>query len=247
MMLRLFRSVIALSIVPLFLAVTCIVNAEEADGAAASSTTGCASNCFASVGAGVVLSPTKWGDYNNSSNILQSTHVGSSTPQYSVGLAYKLSFREGFIKRSKPCSDTTSPFCYPYKAFVSLKFSPDSSQTFSGFTYGLTHALCSNLDLVAGISYSANNEISPGFQRAALNVVKAQQTAGNPYYAQFNLASLQANGPTAYDGFPIQLMNSDGTTGSIIYAGSPTVLHYHTGFFMGIAVPITFKGLLSGK
>jgi hypothetical protein len=214
----------------------------------------CAS-CFASLGAGAVLTSTKWGDYNNASNILQSTHLGASTPQYVAGIAYKIAAR-GILYNSLKCtkedftvkrSDAQIAFCYPYKVFINLKFSPDSSQTFNGFTYGASHALHQYLDLMFGISYSAHNEISPGFQQAALNVVKTQQTANNQYYSQFSLASLQANGPTAYDGFPLQLLNADGTIGPLIYTGSPTILHYHSGFFVGISIPLGFKTPASGN
>ena len=215
---------------------------------------GCASSCFAALGAGAVLTSTKYGDYNHSSNILQSTHIGASTPQYVAGVAYKLPVQGPLYKTLHCNNDSTIKrsgaqvaYCYPYKAFINLKFSPGSSQAFNGFTYGISHALHQYLDLMVGVSYSAQNEISPGFQQAALNVVKVQQAAKNPYYAQFNLASLEADGPTAYDGFPTQLLNKNGTTGSLIYTGSPTVLHYHTGIFIGIAIPITFKSQVSGN
>lgn len=215
---------------------------------------GC-SSCYASLGAGAVLANSKFGDYNDSSNVLQTTHLGASTPQYVAGVAYKIAIR-GALYKKLSCntqdftikrSDAQVAFCYPYKVFVNLKFSPDSSQTFNGFTYGISHALHQYLDLMIGISYSAHNEISPGFLQTALSVVKTQQAAGNPYYSQYNLAALKANDATAFDGFPTQLINANGTAGSLIYTGSPTVLHYHSGFFMGVAIPLSFKSPASGN
>lgn len=112
-----------------------------------------------------------------------------------------------------------------------------------------------------GVSFSAFNEVSPGFRNAAVNVVTTQQAASNPCYpkAQWNAAILQANGATAWDGFPTQLLSYTGATsssasgsssapictpGAQIYSGSPLVVHYHSGFFIGIAVPISFKTFL---
>jgi hypothetical protein len=175
-----------------------------------------------------------------------------------VGLAYKLAFREAIplVYRKNNCtpdsfnrsgSEGANAFCYPWKVFASLKFSPDASQTFNGFTYGLSHAVHRYLDIMVGLSYSAHNEVAPGFQLAAVNTVKIQQAANNPFYAQWDVNTLQKNGATAYDGFPTQLLKADGTTGSLIYSGTPLVVHYHSGFFMGISVPLQFKNLLAGS
>jgi len=219
-------------------------------------------NCYASLGAGSVLNSTKFGDYNNSSNILQTTHLGSSTPQYTVGLAYKLPIYGPFAKVPQlHCGtdaytvaypEARSTYCFPLKAFVSLKFTPDASQTLNGFTFGLSHALASYngtplLDLMVGVSYTAFNEVSPGFQQAAINTVTTQQAANNPYYAQYNLEALKANNPTAFDGFPIQLLKADGTTGPLIYTASPLVSHYHSGLFLGVSIPILLKSFLGIK
>jgi hypothetical protein len=220
-----------------------------------SSLAGCPT-CFASLGAGTLL-VGKYPDYNLSSNILEATHVGISTPSYALGVAYKLPIHDfygyqrlgcGPVDLTTKTSDARIAFCYPYKAFVSLKFTPDASQTFNGFTFGVTHALHQYLDLMVGLAYSAHNEISTGFQQAAVSVVKAQQGAGNSYYSQFNLAALEANtGQTAFDGFPTQLLNANGTTGPLIYNGNITVSHYRPGLFVGISLPISFKSPASGS
>jgi len=235
-----------------FATTTTVATASATTSAAVA---GCAS-CFATIGAGTVIKG-KYPDYNVSSNIIEATHVGISTPSYSLGLGYKLSFHDFFQTYKKlGCTpdDLVTPsedkkaFCYPYKTFISLKFTPDASQTFNGYTFGLSHALHKYLDLMVGMAYSAHNEISPGFQQAAISVVKAQQAAGNPYYSQFNLAALQANSTqTAFDGFPTQLISANGTTGSLIYSGNITVSHYRPGLFLGISLPVNLKTFVGGS
>ncbi len=216
---------------------------------------GCAT-CFASIGAGTLLIG-KYPDYNVSSNILQATHVGITTPSFAVGVAYKLPFHDVYGYKALGCtiddlttktSDAKIAFCYPWKSFISLKLTPAASQTLNGFTFGLSHGLHQYLDLMIGIAYSAHNEISPGFQQAAVSLVKTQQAANNPYYAQFNLAALEANNTqTAYDGFPTQLLNANGTTGPLIYNGSITISHYRPGLFLGVSLPLNFKSAVSGQ
>jgi hypothetical protein len=226
---------------------------------------GC-SSCFATIGAGAVLTNLA-GDYNNTNNVLETTHLGNSTPQYVLGVAYKLPIPGEMYRLPKlncdpssfttPKSDANAAYCYPFKAFVNFKFTPDASQTFSGFTYGVSHAIHKDLDILLGVSYSAYNEVSPGFQAEALQVVKTQQapSTGNACYAQWSLASLQANTATAFDGFPTELLTQTGgtsaapicTAGAQIYAGSPLAVHYHVGLFMGISVPISFGTFLGGK
>lgn len=212
-------------------------------------------SCYATVGAGAALASSKYGDYTNPSNVLESTHLGATSPQIAVGLAYKLPFRGiGFTKPLhcspssfyQPTSEAQAAFCYPYKAFVSLKISTDSSQTLNGFTYGISHALHKQLDIMIGVSYSAHNEITPGFQAAAVNTVKIQQAAGNPYYAQWDAAKLQVNGPTAFDGFPVQLISSSGVAGALIYTGNPLIVHYHPSAFFGVSIPLSFKSGAAG-
>lgn len=222
----------------------------------ANALSGCAT-CFATIGAGVVL-VGKYPDYNVSSNVIQATHIGISTPSIAAGVAYKLPFHEpfGFYKKlncsaqdlTTKRSDAQIAFCYPWKAFVSLKITPDASQTLNGFTYGFSHAIHQYLDLMIGIAYSAHNEISPGFRAAAVNVVTAQQAAKNPNYAQFNISQMESlTSQTAFDGFPTQLISTTGAPGALIYSGSVTINHFRPGLFMGISFPLSFKSAVAGQ
>lgn len=230
-------------------------------------TVGGCSSCFATIGAGAVVNG-QIGDYNDTNNILQTTHLGSSTPQYLVGVAYKLPIRGlGFwipplksdlkctnSSYSSPSSDAEAAYCFPFKAFISLKFTPDASQTFNGFTYGLSHALHKDLDIMGGWSYSAYNDVTPGFRNAAVNIVQNSTTGSSTYpcYAQWPANLLSSGGRAAFDGFPTQLLTNTNTTGAgspictpgaQIYSGSPLSVHYGSGLFIGITVPISFKTL----
>ncbi len=214
---------------------------------------GCGS-CYASIGAGAEITGSSFGDYNNSANVLQSTHLGNGSPQFAIGVAYKLPIKGPLHKKLNcspadffnPSSEAKAAYCFPLKAFVSMKFTPDASQAFNGFTYGVSHSVHKNLDILFGISYSAFNEISPGFRAAAVYTVQTQQAAGNTSYAKWSVDALTKNAPTAYDGFPTQLIKPDGTFGAQIYAGNPLVNHFHSGFLIGVAVPLSFRSALSG-
>jgi len=218
---------------------------------------GC-SSCYATIGAGAVVS-ANIPDYNNVQNVLEITHLGRSTPQYSVGLGYKLPWRWPKTSQRCPASEFNNPtsearaaYCFPFKAFVSLKFASDSSNAFTGFVFGFSHAIHTSLDGLFGLSYSPYNGISPGFRQVAVNTYVTQTKAGNPCYAQFNLGDLQAS---RYDGFPTQLVANTAavgatpvcTPGAQIYSGSPLVVSYHPGFFIGVALPIQFKQFFGGK
>jgi hypothetical protein len=221
--------------------------------------------CYATVGLGANINSKGLTDYNNSSNILESTHLGNGTPQLLLGVSFQVPWHGIFYHEIQiksgalPSPDRCDPllynqdvdgakiYCYPWRPFISVKFTPDASQTFNGFTYGISHRLAKNLDLMVGVSYTAFNEASPGFQRAAIETVKTQQAAGNPYYTQFSLVAMQNNWRNAFDGLPTQLISSTGQPGALIYSGNPLSVHYHPGGFIGIVVPISIKTFVGLK
>jgi hypothetical protein len=208
--------------------------------------------CYASIGIGTAMTPVAASDYSNSSNILSSNQVGSSTPQYLVGVSFQIPIRGvrytplGCQMSDYAAAHPKSTYCYPWKAFVNLNLSTTTSQTLSGYTFGLSHSLTSHLDLMAGFVYGAYSQPSPGFQAAATQTVKTQQAASNPYYAQFNLAAMQSNSKNAFDGFPTQLISSTGVAGTAIYSGNILTTAYHPGIFFGINIPISLGSLFSG-
>lgn len=222
-----------------------------------SASSGCA-GCFLSIGIGANLNPKSYSDYTNAANLLQTTHLGNASPQFLLGISYGLVYH-GFFYNHLGCkevysgpqklpaaqmTDAQNVYCYPWRAFVNVKFSPSSSQTFSGFTMGASYRVARSLDVMVGASFTPFNEVTHGFVAAAVQTVKTQQAAGNSQYQQFYLPALQGNWRDAFDGFPTTLINADGTQGSPIYAGSPLSVHYHIGGFVGVAVPVSFSSIL---
>jgi len=210
--------------------------------------------CFASIGIGSTLSTVHATDYSNNSSILSSNQVGNSTPQYLIGVSFQIRI-PGVRYTHLGCttSDYTNPipkstYCYPWKAFVNLKLSSESSQTLNGFTFGMSHSLTSHLDLMAGFAYSPFSQPSPGFQAAAVQVVKTQQSLStpNPYYTQFDATAMQKNSQNAFDGFPTQMISSNGVAGAAIYSGNILTTVYHPGIFLGINIPVSLGSLFSG-
>jgi hypothetical protein len=240
--------------------------ASNGQAAPATTPTACA-GCFATIGIGANLNSKGLTDYNNASNILEATHLGNATPQLLVGISYQVPWHGFFYSKIKIFSKDYPPnhpvecdpdlynqdvdgvliYCYPWRPFISAKFTTDASQTFNGFTFGMSHRLARYVDVLVGYSFTAFNEASPGFQRAAIQAVETQQAAGNKYYSQFSLTAMQQNWHDAFDGFPTQLISSTGTAGALIYAGNPLSVHYHSGAFVGVVVPITLKSLLGAK
>jgi len=226
-------------------------------------TTTCA-GCYATIGLGTNLNAKGLTDYNNSANIIQTTHLGNGTPQFLVGISYQVPWHGFFYSKisvkapggtPKQCDPTlynADPdgaliYCYPWRPFINAKFTSDASQTFNGFTFGISHRLAKSLDLLVGYSFTAFNEASPGFQRAAIQTVEQQQGANNPNYTQFSLTAMQHSWHNAFDGFPTQLISSTGQPGALIYAGNALSVHYHSGAFVGVAIPVGLKTLLGAK
>lgn len=220
--------------------------------------------CFATLGLGVSINYKHYSDYNDVTNILQSTNLGNASPQLLVGISYQTPWH-GILYNKIGCKpslynqdvDGKLVYCYPWRAFINAKFSATASQTVNGFTVGTSYRIAKSLDLLMGISLNPFNEATPGFRAAAIQVTQAQQNAGNPNYAPFDLYKMQHNLRNAFDGFPTQLLQYSctsttpptctTTTGPLIYAGSPTGVQYLPGLFFGVVVPIQLKTLLGSK
>lgn len=198
-------------------------------------------------------------DYSLSSNVISSTHAGNVTPQYMLGVAYELPFnyaKDHSIGQSDTCHDDTTFRCRPMSGFVSAKFSPTSSDTVNGVTFGIAHKIVSSASLLIAASLDATEEPSPGFIQAAVQTVNAQQAASNPYYALFKASDMSNNKRDAFDGFSTLFITSttDMKTGAVtftqgnpIFQGNPLITNYHFGFLFGVALTPDFKGLLGIK
>jgi hypothetical protein len=204
--------------------------------------------------------PSDAADYTLSSNTISSTHEGKATPQYMLGLAYPLSIN---YKGSGPCATDTPTHvaataanfrCSPLGAFVSAKFSTDSSSTVNGVTFGVTHRIVGTLSILIAGSLSPFQQASPGFIKAAISTINAQNAVGNPFYSQYDPAAMKTNAKDSFDGFPTVLMMNTGTTaapiytaGPQIYSGNVLITDYKAGFLIGVAITPSALKLLTNK
>lgn len=192
------------------------------------------------LGVGSLIIKSDVTDYkvNNQVNVLQTTNLGRATPQLLTGAAFRLpfgNFSEGTKKRIGR---------RPWFAFLSLKFSPESSQTFSGYVIGGSYKVVPAFSILAGYSLTPIQEPSPGFRTAAVQIV--QQNSSLPVYQRFNVNAMLRNESNAFDGFPLLVQNAAGPTATRVFEGNPTVVHYHGGFVIGVAIPISLKTVLGG-
>lgn len=192
------------------------------------------------LGIGSLIVNSNVTDYkvNNQNSVLETTNLGRATPQLLTGGAFRLpfgNFSKGATKRFGQ---------RPWYAFLSLKFSPQSSQTFSGYVLGGSYKLSKLFSVLAGYSLTPIQEPSPGFRSAAVQVVTQNPTV--PIYQRFNTTALQQNSLNAYDGFPLFVQTPAGPTTTRVFDGDPTVVHYHGGFVIGVAIPISLQAQLGG-
>lgn len=168
---------------------------------------------------------------------LHTTNLGRATPQLLTGAAFQLPFGP-YPRRAR---ERAGP--RPWYAFLSLKFSPDSSQTFSGYVLGGSFKLAPAFSLLAGYALTPMQEPSPGFRAAAVQLV--EQNPNLPIYQRFDPMALGENRPNAFDGFPLFVQNASGPTTTRVFSGDPTVIHYHGGFVIGVAIPVSVRAQLT--
>ena len=185
------------------------------------------------VGAGTLLT-ARHADYKiiESTSTLSATSIGRKNVDLLVGGSFNLGIRHGAI----PGSDVDRP----WSAFISLKFTPGSTDTINGFVFGPGYRLTKYLDVIAGIGLTPKNEPSIGLRRVAFNIVT--QNPNDPRYTGFipqDLLLLRGQAP--FDGFPLR------RNGESIYNGDPLVRHYRAGFFIGVAFPLNLRGALAGR
>jgi hypothetical protein len=231
---------------------------EAKDPSTATSTPSLPSDVRLQLGIGSLLRNGDVTDYVNNANTLSATSLGWATPQYLVGLAMRAPFPNfkrygtgcagvdaaspGDSTAKKTSSDNTCPIWRqrPWGGFVSLKFSPNSSQTINGYVLGGSYSLTSYLDLMAGFSLTPVNVPASGLRNAAYNYVLQQQKLGNDL--QFNPQAMLNNSQNAFDGF--SLLDS---TGKLIYTGTPLEVDYRGGVVIGVSIPLDFGKLFTSQ
>ena len=186
---------------------------------------------------------------NSTANVLEGTQIGRASPQLLAGVSFQLPVPAANHWHSN-CPNQWTDSCRPWHAFVSLKFSTDSTQTILGYTFGVTYRITKYLDLLLGYTLTPFQEPSPGFQRAAVRAVALNPTL----YPTFNAAALNNNIAGAFDGFPLQIQkacttgaqcstNTTGTVGVNLYAGDPLESRYYGGLMIGISVPVSLNSI----
>ena len=192
-------------------------------------------------------------DYSDQSNILRSNNIGKATPQFLTGVSFRSKIHNfnnnhfHFHPVDRSCYANSKPTglppgtcdewrVHPWGGFVSVKFTPGSSQTVNGFVFGLNYALTKYLNALIGFSLTPINEPSPGFIRIATQFVSQQQQQGQ--YLSFDTNAMLHNKSDAFDGFPVT-----DPGGKLIFQGNPLAVHYHGGVVLGVSVPIYFSSI----
>lgn len=197
--------------------------------------------------------------YTSTKGVLSLTDLGRSTPQLLTGLGFSCDTSTTTTTSTATTGDSTitpvskgdnNTFCNSWAkhvgAFVSVQIGTGSSQTISGYSFGVTYGVNKYLRLLAGFSMTPTNQISPGFANAA-----AQYVTKNPtLFPGINPANLSSNAYGAFDG--IQTTTTAPSAGAaptalIYYPGSVTETNYRGGFIIGVALPINIYNLLGGN
>ena len=174
---------------------------------------------------------------NSSTNVLEGTQIGRSSPQFLAGVAFQLP-GGGFSKGTENWQTN------PWHAFVSLKFATGSTSAIVGYVFGISYKVQKYLDLLAGYGQTPFNEPSPGFTNAAVQAVLQNQGL----YPTFNAAALHNNVAGAFDGFPLQKQGLSSTAmATNLYQGNPLETRYRGGVVLGISFSFDIKGLFTGS
>ena len=126
----------------------------------------------------------------------------------------------------------------PWHAVVTAKLAPNTTDVLNGFVLGGAYRLSKHFAIMVGIALSPSDGPSPGFTKAAAQIVKSNPT--NPVYQNFDPASMLAGKANAFDGFPLFVQDATGSaTTAKVFQGDPLVTHYHPGLFIGVTFPIS--------
>lgn len=179
---------------------------------------------------------------DTTNNALSQTNVGRKTVEILLGGGFILPWHIGghWIENSYP-NDPAYKNYRPWETFLSIRFAPASDQTINGFVVGGGYRITKYFTLLTGYAVTPFNEPTHGFRVAASQVVAANPTIFP--YNHFNADDLLHNRPGAFDGFPLFLYNANGVTTTQIFPTSPTVVHYHSGIYFGVGIPLNLTAL----
>jgi len=125
----------------------------------------------------------------------------------------------------------------PVDAIVSLEFQDNTTKTLDGFLFGVGVGLQKYLSVAVGFSLNRGTELSPGFERAAALAIKGTDLEKR-FPVSEDLTGL--SNTRFYDGLPLTLPGAQ----EPFYSGGPIIQSFNKSFFIGIVVPLEFRGLL---
>lgn len=185
------------------------------------------------LGSGTLLTSRRAIGYKllQNNNTLAATSIGRNNVDLLIGGSFNLGIKKG----ARVDAGVTDP----WSAFISLKFSPGSTETINGFVFGGGYRITKYLDIIVGVGLTPKNEPAIGLRRVAFNKVIADPN--NPAFIGFVPDDLLLNRSLApFDGFPLIV------DGEQIFPGDPLVRKYHVGIFFGVAFPLDIGKLLAG-
>lgn len=177
-------------------------------------------------------------DYQNQSNVLGATALGRATPQLLAGVSFRTKVPSALRRFRGDCSKCETWERHPWNAFVSIKFSPGSSQTISGYVIGGSFAIAKHLNVLVGYSLTPVNEPAPGLRNVASALVRTGHDRGQ--LTSFDPNALAAAARNAFDGFPLT-----DSADKLIYPGEPLTVHYRGSVLIGVSFPVYFRSALS--
>jgi hypothetical protein len=183
-------------------------------------------------GLGSLITDSAGQDYKVANDTLVATSVGRSKPELNLGAAFRVKFP----------TPTPAGTKYPWSAFVSIRLTPGSDKTVAGYVVGASYRVSKYLDGLIGFSLSPTDEPTPGFRRAAIQVI--QNNSNLDIYKRFVPDDMLKNRPGAFDGFPLAVQTATGPSGQRVFPTDPFVTHYRGGFFVGVAFPFSFRAKL---
>jgi hypothetical protein len=103
---------------------------------------------------------------------------------------------------------------------------------------GGTYQVAPYLSITSGFGITPFMEPGQGLRVTASQYVTAQQTQGN--LLNFDPVAMLHGSQNAFDGFSLLDANQ-----KLIYSGTPLETHYHGGWLIGVAVPLSFGSIFS--
>ena len=127
---------------------------------------------------------------------------------------------------------------------ISLVLTDKTPQTrIDGFSFGLSKRISSHLNFVVGYTRAKGQELSPGFQKSASQLIKKINLAEHPEYGRFRGFKPNGNGENQklLDGLP--LVDPTDKDKARFFPGDPVISSYNSTFYVGLVTSLNLLGL----